>query len=87
MSLFWIVHEIDGKPQVFIENASSLIYARMNLTSRGVDPDTFKEAHELDGKTARKVPKAMTGRALSQREAKALLETISASRAGKRSGK
>ena len=39
-------------------------------------PADFGEMHVLDDKTARKVPKKMQGRLLSQQEAKALLERI-----------
>ena len=35
------------------------------------------EAHALDAKTARKVPKKMIGRALSPREVSALLDRLS----------
>lgn len=86
MPLFWIVHDIDGKKVVWIQDAGDKIFARMKAGLAGLTGD-FVEIHELDEKTARKVPAKMTGRVLSQREAKALLETISASRAGKRSGK
>ncbi len=74
MPLFWIVHE---GPQVFIEDRSTLLYARMNIAMRGDAPaSTFVEAHELDEKIAKKIPVRMIGRALSQREAKALLKRI-----------
>ena len=39
-------------------------------------PADFGEMHVLDDKTARKVPKKMQGRLLSQQEARALLERI-----------
>jgi len=37
----------------------------------------FVEAHMLDAKTARKVPKKMIGRVLSPREVSALLDRMS----------
>ena len=36
----------------------------------------FVEAHQLDAKTARKVPKKMIGRILSDREAHTVLERL-----------
>ena len=39
----------------------------------GLDQDTFTEAHKLDPKTEKQVPKAMIGRRLSQEEAWRLL--------------
>lgn len=74
MPLFWIVHE---GPQVFIEDRSTLLYARLNITMRGDAPaSTFVEAHELDAKTAKKIPARMIGRALTQSEAQSLLKKI-----------
>jgi hypothetical protein len=51
--LCWIVHELDGEPSVFVEEASSLIYARMKANSAG-HAGKFIEAHELDQRTSRK---------------------------------
>jgi hypothetical protein len=45
----------------------------MRAALAGLDNGTFTEGHELDGKTAKRVPKAMMGRRLSQEEAKRLL--------------
>ena len=42
----------------------------------GLDEGTFTEGHELDGKTAKQVPKSMIGRRLSQEEAKRLLDKL-----------
>lgn len=75
LPLFWIVHTIDNAPAVFIQDASSLIYARLAASRAGFD-GTFVEAHEMDAKMARKVPKKMTGRALSQGEAAILLKRM-----------
>jgi hypothetical protein len=36
----------------------------------------FQEGHELDAKMVRKVPKAMIGKSLSQKEANALLKKL-----------
>ena len=77
MSLFWIVHEIDGKRCVFIQEAHALIFARIKASIAGFDDGEFVEAHMLDAKTARKVPKKMIGRVLSPREVSALLDRMS----------
>jgi hypothetical protein len=45
----------------------------MRATLDGLDEGTFTEGHELDRKTEKQVPKAMTGCRLSQEEAKRLL--------------
>jgi hypothetical protein len=76
MPLFWIVHEIDGKRRIFIQEAGALITARIKASIAGFDGE-FVEAHALDAKTARKVPKKMIGRALSPREVSALLKRLS----------
>jgi hypothetical protein len=39
-------------------------------------PGAFQEGHELDDKTAKKVPKDMIGRLLSRKEATALLRKL-----------
>ena len=77
MPLFWIVHEIDGKRRIFIQEAGALITARIKASIAGFDDGEFVEAHALDAKTARKVPKKMIGRVLSPREVSALLKRLS----------
>lgn len=77
MPSYWIVHEIDGIPRVYIQEASAPIYARLAGSMAGIlDPADFVEMHTLDDKTARKVPKAMQGRLLSPKEVAALLERL-----------
>ena len=77
MALFWIVHEIDGERRIFIQEAHALIFARLKAAIAGFDDGVFVEAHMLDAKTARKVPKKMIGRVLSPREVSALLDRMS----------
>lgn len=75
MALFWIVQEIEGERRVFIQEAGSLIFARLRAAIAGLG-GKFVEAHVLDDKRAQRVPKKMIGRALSDREAYALLDRI-----------
>jgi hypothetical protein len=58
---------------VVIEPGASLVHARMRAALAELDEGEFTEGHELDGKTAKQVPKEMIGRRLSQEEAKRLL--------------
>jgi|GEM_PF-3000177 len=75
MPLFWIVHTKGRVPSIFIQDASAMVYARLAAAKAGFD-GAFAEAHELDAKTAKKIPKQMIGRALSQKEAAALLKRM-----------
>lgn len=62
MPLFWIVHEVEREPRVFIGEGGALVYARLEAARAG-HGGTFVEAHALDAKTATKIPKSMVGRA------------------------
>jgi hypothetical protein len=50
MAPFWIVHEIDGKRCIFIQEAGALITARIKASIAGFDEGTLVEAHTLDAK-------------------------------------
>lgn len=73
--LFWVVRETAGERSVFLQPASSTIYGWLRSAIAGHE-GKMVEIHELDRKTERLIPKKMIGRALSQREAKALLKKI-----------
>ena len=60
---------------VIIQPAGHIIEARMRAMLANV-PGAFQEGHELDDKTAKKVPKGMIGRVLSRKEATALLRKL-----------
>ena len=60
----------------------SPIHARMRASLAGLDEGTFTEGHELDRKW--KIAKEMTGRRLTQAEAKRLLTKFSPARKGAR---
>ena len=69
MPLFWIVHRVNGEPRVYITEASSPIYARLEGAKAGIlNPADFVEMHALDDTTTRKIPQTMRGRLLTQEE-------------------
>jgi hypothetical protein len=72
--LFWLVFKADDI-SVIIQPADHIIEARMRAMLAKV-PGEFQEGHELDDKTAKKVPKGMIGRVLSRKEATALLKKL-----------
>jgi len=72
MALFWIAKTIDGERRYFIQEADWPIFAMLRAAIAGFRGHA-EETIELDAKTARKVPKKMIGRVLSQKEAEALL--------------
>ena len=73
MHLYWLCYRHNNQISVVIEPGASTIHARM---PSGLDEGIFTEGHELDGKTAKQVPKEMIGRRLSQEEAKRLLAKL-----------
>jgi hypothetical protein len=76
MSLFWIVRDHEGIRSFFIAKANNQIFAWISSAIAGHQGGTPVETHELDEKTARKVPKKMIGRVLSGKEAKELLKRL-----------
>lgn len=73
--MFWIVHQTeDGERIVRIQEASSLIYARLAIVDEF--PGEFVEAHQLNETRARKVAKNMRGRVLKGKELRALLKRM-----------
>ena len=70
MALFWLVHEIDGPPRVFVAEGNEMIFARLRASMAGF-AGTFVEAHRLDDRTARRVPKKMIGRCRIEKQAEA----------------
>ena len=73
MSLYWVTKiNDDGEMTYFLQEASTQLYASLRASIAGQKGKPV-ESIELDAKTARKVPKKMIGRVLSQKEAEALL--------------
>ena len=80
MPLYWLVHDIDGRRVIYVQEAGAEVYAQLALLRAGepISQDTRVEAHELTPAMARKVPAKMRGRALSEREARELLGKLGA---------
>lgn len=75
MPLFWLVHSTDKGPSIFIVEAEGgeIAILKASIAGFGGRPS---EIHELDAKTAKKIPAKMIGRMLDQKEAAALVEKI-----------
>ena len=79
MPLFWIVHRVNGEPRVYITEENSPMYARLEGAKAGIlNPADFVEMHALDDATARKIPKTMRGRLLTQEEVRSWLDRMEA---------
>lgn len=76
MYLYWLCYRDETGIAVVIQPGPSLIHARMVNALAGLDEGTFVEGHELDSKTAKRVPKGKIGRRLSQRQAAQLLRLL-----------
>jgi hypothetical protein len=75
MPLFWIIQEVDGKRCVLVQEGSTLNFARLDAVIAGVGGH-FVGGHMLDDKRAKKIPKNMIGRLLTDREVSALLNRM-----------
>jgi hypothetical protein len=74
--LFWLVFKKKGVDiTVFIQPAGALGEARLRAAIAGIEGE-FQEGHELDDKTAKKVPKGQIGEPLARKEATALLKKL-----------
>lgn len=73
MPLFWMVYP--GEPRVFISDAGGEV-GMLKASIAGMTGRPT-ELHRLDNKTAKKIPQAMIGRALSAKEAGDLLARLS----------
>ena len=80
MPLYWLCYRHDDQIAVVIEQAASLVHARMKAAIAGLDEGEFTEGHELPSKW--KVAKQMIGRRLTQDEAKKLLAKFECSKLG-----
>jgi hypothetical protein len=73
--LFWLTFKTNRRKEVFIAEAGSLGLARMKAGVRGQKGE-FQEGHQIDSKTAKRIPKQMIGRTLSREEAERLLKRL-----------
>jgi hypothetical protein len=76
MDLFWLVFQHETTVCVVIQPAHSLIAARLRVAVAHDLIESFREGHELDPKTAKKVPKNYVGKPLSATQAKNLLAKL-----------
>ena len=60
---------------VFIQPADALGMVRLRAAIAGVE-GKFQEGHELNAKTAKKVPKAMIEKPLTRKQATVLLKKL-----------
>jgi hypothetical protein len=70
------LREHDDARSVFLQSAASSIFAQLRSAIAGHQSGKPIEVHELDDKTAGKVPKKMIGRTLTVAEAKKLLARL-----------
>jgi hypothetical protein len=75
MALLWVVKEVDGERQFFVQEASTQMYAALKSAMAGFD-GKYVETQQLDAKTAKKLPKDPVGRVLKQREAMKVLKKL-----------
>jgi hypothetical protein len=73
--IFWLVFKQGDDVAVMLQPGANIIAARMRAMLAGIAGE-FQEGHELDAKTAKKVPKAMVGKVLSRKQAAALLKKL-----------
>ena len=73
-SLFWLAYQGNGRRHVVIQPATSLVSARMKAALDGhEDNREFVEGYELKGNMAKRIPKDVLSRELSQAEAQNFL--------------
>ena len=78
--MFWLCFKTPEGICVVLQPGSSLVHARMQASLAGLQPGELKEAHQLDAKLTKRIPKDMIGKCLSQAQAARLLSSIERSR-------
>jgi len=73
--MWWLVFDVNGERCVWLEDAPDMVQARFKATMAG-SKGSFLEGHELDRKTAKKVPNDLVGRILRNPEAMRLLKKL-----------
>ena len=71
--MFWLAYDKGGRRFIVIEQASTLIFARMLAAMKDLEKGTFIGGFALDNEVAKDVPQDMIGRALPLSEAEKLL--------------
>lgn len=79
MPHFWIVNRTGDDKCVFVQESGDLLVARLKASMAGFDGE-FVEAHQLDPKMVKLIPKTAIGRVLSLQEADQVLKRLSKAR-------
>jgi hypothetical protein len=74
--MWWMVFEQNGERYVWIQEASTIMAARLKASLAGHSAG-FIEAHELTEKIIKKLPKVMAHKRIRIAEAAKLLERLS----------
>ena len=69
------MHDYEGRRIVFLQEGRDVLHARLLASIAGFE-GAFVEAHTLDARTARKVPKRAIGRVMPAEEAAGVLEKM-----------
>ena len=73
MHLYWLSYHHEGRVDVVIQPALSLMHARLQVALADLDEGAFGEGHQLDPKIEKRVPMKMIGIRLPTEEAVKLL--------------
>jgi len=75
MNLYWLTYDTPRGIEVRIGEGGHLLMARIKAALAG-QQGGFREGHQLDAQTAKKIPAKMIGRPLSHKEAFRLLNQL-----------
>lgn len=78
--MYWLTYRVKGKTAVVIRPEETAIAARLAslVSDATLEARQFQEAHALDARTKKRIPKTMIGRRLTERQARELLRKIGA---------
>ncbi len=74
--MFWLVFDADEGRVVVIQPGATLIFARVLAASQSQVVGKFVEGHRLDPKQVKRIPKSMIGKAITAKQAEALLRRL-----------
>jgi len=73
MHLYWLSYHHQGRVDVVIQPALSLMHARLQAALANLDDGKFGEGHQIDPKIEKRVPMKMIGTRMTTEEAVKLL--------------